>query len=440
WTAMARTTEDHTVPVHHAAVDYLLPETSSVRLSPNIAGAVQFTQRFRRVTITGATNDRDRLLLTGRIDPPQKPVVALRSSEQTVPPVETSRHADGSFTAVYDLTTTGVEGGTVAAMSGGYHVRFGPSVADAEGWARVAGKLAIRPVDCFTEWNTLRVEARESEAVAITASPPWSAKERTKFAQFALRTQDWGPLESAIVFESYNGKAVNDTPRALIDKMREECNDIPLYWSVRDRRVDVPEGGIPVVEGTADWHRALATSRVWINNNNFPYYVRKRSGQFYLQTWHGTPIKKLLWDIPRRKVPLTYRRLMKVEVDQWDLMLAQSKQASRRFRSGLGYLGPIEIVEYPRNDRLIRQSGNRQIMRARYKIPQHEVIVLFAPTWRRSESNGDTPEWYTVKDLEFLARETGVRIITRSHHMSTDMRVSSKRLIDASSEAFIEDI
>src|SRR5699024_5613874 len=253
WTAMARTTEDHTVPVHHAAVDYLLPETSSVRLSPNIAGAVQFTQRFRRVTITGATNDRDRLLLTGRIDPPQKPVVALRSSEQTVAPVETSRHADGSFTAVYDLTTTGAEGGTVAAMSGGYHVRFGQSVADAEGWARDAGKLAIRPVDCFSEWSTLRVEAGESEAVAITASPPWSAKERTKFAQFALRTQDWGPLQSGIVFESYNGKTANDNPRALFDAIRAERNDIPLYWSVRDRRVDVPEGGIPVVEGTADW-------------------------------------------------------------------------------------------------------------------------------------------------------------------------------------------
>src|SRR5699024_9360438 len=60
WTALARTTDDHPVPVHHAAVDYLLPETSSLRLSPNIAGAVQLAQRFRRVTVTGATNDRDR--------------------------------------------------------------------------------------------------------------------------------------------------------------------------------------------------------------------------------------------------------------------------------------------------------------------------------------------------------------------------------------------
>ena len=35
------------------------------------------------------------------------------------------RDADGSFTAVYDLTTTGAEGGIVAALAGGYHVRYG---------------------------------------------------------------------------------------------------------------------------------------------------------------------------------------------------------------------------------------------------------------------------------------------------------------------------
>src|SRR5699024_6358407 len=252
WTVLGRTTNDHTVPVHHAAVDYLLPETSSVRLSPNIAGAVQLTQRFRRVTITGATNDRDRLLLTGRIDPPEKLVVALRSSEQTVAPVETSRHADGSFTAVYDLTTTGAEGGTVAAMSGGYHVRFGTSLEDCVGWARVAEKLAIRPVDCFTEWNTIRLEGGTSGAVAVIVSPPWSNLERTKVGQAALRERDWGPLTGGIVFESYNGKSANDNPRALFDAIATARRDIPLYWSVRDRRVDVPEPGIPIVEGTAE--------------------------------------------------------------------------------------------------------------------------------------------------------------------------------------------
>ena len=255
-------------------------------------------------------------------------------------PVENDVHADGIFTAVYDLTTVGPEGGRVAALSGGYYVRYGDSPDSAHGWARVADKLAIRPVDCFTEWNTLRLEGRNAGSVAVTASPPRSTQERTKYGRFKLREREWGPLTNGIVFESYNGKSANDNPRALFEAIRAEKDDIPLYSSVRDRRVDVPEGGIPVVEGTAAWHKALATSRVWINNNNFPYYTHKRLGQFYLQTWHGTPIKRLLWDIPRRKVALTYRRLMRNEVAQWDLLLAQTDAAAVNLCGWTGLLWP----------------------------------------------------------------------------------------------------
>ncbi|WP_181276321.1 bifunctional glycosyltransferase/CDP-glycerol:glycerophosphate glycerophosphotransferase [Brevibacterium oceani] len=440
WSALARTTDDRTVPVHHAAVDYLLPDTSSVRLAPNLAGAVQLSQRFRRVTITGATNDRDRLLLTGRIDPPAKLAVVLKSSEQTVAPAEYSRHADGSFTAVYDLTTTGAEGGIVAAMSGGYHVRFGETAETAERWARAAGKLAIRPVDCFTEWNTLRVESQQSEAVAITASPPWSVKERTKFGRFALRRQDWGPLQPGIVFESYNGKSANDNPRALFDAILSERSDIPLYWSVRDRRVDVPEGGIPVVEGTAAWHRALATSRVWINNNNFPYYVSKRSGQYYLQTWHGTPIKRLLWDIPARKVPLSYRRLMLRQVAQWDTLLAQTEEAANRLRSGLGYNGEILVGEYPRNQRLLKGLCEPVAIRRRLGISPDVPLILYAPTWRERHRVGSAVNWSEYLDPRKLAEETGATVLTRSHHIAKNRSSKMAGTLDVSAEPHVEDL
>lgn len=440
WKALARTTDDHTIPVHHAAVDYLLPDTSSVRLSPNLAGEVRLSQRARRVTITGATNDRDRLLLTGRIDPPEKLAVVLRSSDQILAPAEYSRHADGTFVAVYDLTATGAEGGKVASMSGGYHVRFGESAEEADGWARSADKLAIRPVDCFTEWNTLRVEARPSEAVAITASPPWSAQERTKAGRFALRTKDWGQLQAGIVFESYNGKSANDNPRALFDAIRGERHDIPLYWSIRDRRVDVPEGGIPVVEGTADWHRVLATSRVWINNNNFPYYVRKRPGQFYLQTWHGTPIKKLLLDITPRKVPLTYRRVMRDEVSQWDLLLAQSEKAAIRLRTSLGYEGDIAVGEQPRNDRLLRGLSRKDDIRKLLGLGADESVILYAPTWRNADRQGRTLRWSELLDPQSIAKEAGARVLIRAHHVARPERTDLTGAKDVSAYPHVEDL
>ena len=440
WKMLAKTTEGNDVDVYHASVDYLLPGTSCVRFAANSAGKVRLAQRFRRVTVTGATNDRDRLLIIGRIDPPEKLKVVLKSSEQTIEPDESALHADGSFTAVYDLTTTGAEGGIVAALAGGYHVRYGETADKVEGWARVAGKLAIRPVDCFTEWNTLRVEGRDSGAVSVTASPPWSSQERTKYGRFRLREKSWGPLSDGIVFESYNGKSANDNPRAIFDAIRDTESDTPLYWSVRDRRVDVPTGATPVVEGTARWHRALATSRLWINNNNFPYYVRKREGQYYLQTWHGSPIKKLLWDIPSRRVPLTYRRLMKREVPQWDLLLAQSAEAARHLRTGLGYKGPVEVLEYPRNARLAKGLERPIPIKERLGLRPEEPVVLYVPTWRDHHRNGHVDDWERFLDIERFTESVNARVLIRSHHMASLRGVEASNAIDVSSVPHVEDL
>ena len=440
WKLLAKTTEGDDVDVYHASVDYLLPGTSCVRLAANSAGKVRLAQRFRRVTVTGATNDRDRLLIIGRIDPPEKLKVVLKSSEQTIEPAESALHADGSFTAVYDLTTTGTEGGKVAALAGGYHLKYGETPNKAESWARVAGKLAIRPVDCFTEWSTLRVEGKNSGAVSVTASPPWSAQERTKYGRFRLRERGWGPLTNGIVFESYNGKSANDNPRALFDAIRENRTDIPLYWSVRDRRVDVPVGGIPIVEGTVQWTKALATSRLWINNNNFPYYVNKRSGQFYLQTWHGTPDKKLLNDIGRRRVPLTYRRLMQTEILQWDLLLAQSAVAKSRLESGLGYSGDILVMQYPRNERLRCANSRRNELRESWGIDGQKKAILYAPTWRPNIEEARWEEWNPIDIAEHILDKIDATILLRTHHMTGPTKTKQAGIVEVSSVPHIEEL
>lgn len=442
WSVRARLVDGKSENVYFSAVDYLLPATGRLRPEPNMDGKVQLAQRFLRVTVTGAGIDRDRLLLTGRIDPPQKLSLVLKSSDQTITPTEFQLHADGEFTAVYELTTQGAEGGLVAALSGGYHVRFGSTPETAEQWARVAGKLAIRPIDTFTEWNTIRVEGRSSGVVALTASPPWSANERTRFGRFALRDVDWGPLQNGIVFESYNGKSANDNPRAIFDAIRQVDPDIPLYWSIRDRRVDVPEGGIPVVEGTVAWHKALGTSRVWVNNNNFPYYVQKQAGQFYLQTWHGTPIKKLLWDIPRRKVPLTYRRLMKTEVAQWDLLLAQSARAAENLCSGLGYRGETLIGEYPRNARLFIESAHcaETPLPSELVRPEGARVILVAPTWRNRHRNGHSFGWNSYIDYEKIVESTNSLVLIRAHHVAKSDGVSVDNVVDVSHVAHVEEL
>src|SRR5699024_12163720 len=64
----------------------------------------------------------------------------------------------------------------------------------------------------------------------------------------------------------------------------------------------------------------------------FPYTTLFRS-QVILQTWHGTPIKRLLFDAPPAFTPLVYRRLMARQAEQWDVLLVQDEEAELRLRS-----------------------------------------------------------------------------------------------------------
>ena len=71
--------------------------------------------------------------------------------------------------------------------------------------------------------------------------------------------------------------------------MRRENNEKPydLVWLVDDISLPFPDD-VRVVRNTLK-NRAyeLSTAAVWVDNSRKQLEVRKRSGQFYLQTWHG---------------------------------------------------------------------------------------------------------------------------------------------------------
>ena len=184
----------------------------------------------------------------------------------------------------------------------------------------------------------------------------------------------------------------------------------------------------------------MATSRVWVNNNNFPYYVRKREGQFYLQTWHGTPIKKLLLDISRRKVPLSYRRIMHNEVPQWDLLLAQSNEAAKTLSASLGHEGEIVVGEQPRNVRLFQCLQRQGEIRQRLGLDADERVILYVPTWRNADRNGRRLRWRQLLEPQKLAEATNARVLVRAHHVARAENIELPGVKDVSDYPHVEEL
>lgn len=216
-----------------------------------------------------------------------------------------------------------------------------------------------------------------------------------------------GAGENAVFFESFYGQTAGCNPRAIDRVLAERAPAVTRYWSVTDLSVEVPEGAIAVVEGGPDWWRARAESRLLIVNDWLRRRFVRKPGQIVLQTWHGTPLKRLALHRPG----FDPRRMAAVikESRRWDVLLAQNTYAARVLKKAYAFFGrPIWTEGYPRNDVLV--SGDPAPVRAALGIRPEERVVLYAPTWR-----DDRDQMVDFVDPQRLAEQTDSVVLVRGH-------------------------
>ena len=141
-------------------------------------------------------------------------------------------------------------------------------------------------------------------------------------------------------------------------------------------------------------------------NCKLPTYILKKENQVYLQTWHGTPLKRLAHDIVLDNKDTTfYRSKMSAEemyntydedVRKYNYMISPNPYSTKVFKSAFR-INEERLIEtgYPRNDILVN-STNDQIVRIKEKLglPKDKKGILYAPTWR---DNSYVIEGYTFK-------------------------------------------
>lgn len=405
-------------------------------------GDLVIAQRGRRVRAEQLRLEPGVLVVHGTAHP--APVdLALVSSHACREPAQVKWHHH-RFEARFDRTAVSPDGTRVAIERDGYFLRWRPpGTQDYQGWVRAGGTLRTEPVELASRWCSVSVTPRRDGAVPVQVSAPLSVAERTKVGQTRLRARRWGPVRAAVLFESFNGTSTTDNPGGVHALLRRAGVDVPMLWSVVDLSVPVPAGTEPVVLGSERWHEAVATSRLLVTNNNFPWYFRKCPGQYLLQTWHGTPIKRLLFDLRPDQVALTYRRVMREQAPQWDLLLAQTQSAAQDLRTGLGYGGPTMLVENPRNLRLVDGLCDPGPVRDRLGLAEGERVVLYAPTWREAQRGGAPMQWSDLVHLPALVdvvRSAGARLLVRRHHVSAGREVDLPGVLDVTGEPWIEDL
>ena len=284
--------------------------------------------------------------------------------------------------------------------SGEYDVRIQQeSTSDAE---PLEGSLAA------TTFPGLRASLENS---TVQISAPTSVEYASGEGQAALERryvhQRGTELENAVFFESFYGRSASCNPLAIDRELQRVAPGVTRYWSVVDLSVEVPTGAVAVIEGSPQWWRARASARLLVVNDWLRRIYHRRPGQRVLQTWHGTPLKRLALHRPgfdpRRMAAVVKESL------RWDFLLAQNPYAARILRKAYAFLRrPVWVEGYPRNDVLV--NGDGSAVREALGVGPDERVVLYAPTWR-----DDREEIVDFFDPAALAAALDAVVLVRGH-------------------------
>lgn len=231
-----------------------------------------------------------------------------------------------------------------------------------------------------------------------------------------------------IIFESFHGKQYSDNPRAIYEYMKENLNGYKLYWSADRRNIQKFQGrDLNVVRRfSIKWLLLMATAKLWVTNARLPLWIPKPNQTLYLQTWHGTPLKRLATDMDQVLMPGTntekYKRNFTMESSNWDFLVSPNAYSTEIFKRAFDFNKKVIESGYPRNDYLINANNNDEISKVKGKlgIPQEKKVILYAPTWRDNQFYSKGKYKFDIQlDLNKLQEEFGDKyvILLRMHYL-----------------------
>lgn len=203
--------------------------------------------------------------------------------------------------------------------------------------------------------------------------------------------------DQMVVFLSFHGRGYSDNPRAIYEYMRldERFKDYKFIWFISnaDKKNIEIEGAMVVEYMSIKYFYYLAKAKYWVFNCKMQEFIKKKDNQIYLQTWHGTPLKRLGHDISVdesttfSRSGMTYEQMCHsydVDVSRYTYMISPNRFCSEVFPSAFG-VEKEKLIEtgYPRND-FITNALSEDVMRIkeRLHIPLDKKVILYAPTWR----------------------------------------------------------
>ena len=230
-----------------------------------------------------------------------------------------------------------------------------------------------------------------------------------------------------IMFESFFGKSYSDSPKYIYEYLsRNHPGKYRAIWVIDKRHTKIPYMHQKIRRQGFLYSYYLARCKYLVFNSRQPLWVIKREESVFLQTWHGTPLKKLVFDMDEiTSASPRYKEQVYYQSRAWDYLIAPNSFSSVTFRRCFMYEGTLLETGYPRND--ILHDPNREKLAKNIRntlgIPKEKKTILYAPTWRDDEFYGKGQYKFELQlDLDKL--RVGLKedyvILLRTHYFIAD--------------------
>ncbi|WP_052659132.1 CDP-glycerol glycerophosphotransferase family protein [Pseudomonas sp. LFM046] len=224
--------------------------------------------------------------------------------------------------------------------------------------------------------------------------------------------------ENLVIFESFLGKSYSGNPRYIYEELRRVRPDLRCVWSYNGSR-PIPGDPEVVRRGSPEYFRLLAQAKYRVNNVIFPVHGRKEE-TLYLQAWHGTPLKKLSFDIEVSGPEMDARDNFYRESRAWTLLLSENAYSSEVFRRAFRYEGEVLELGYPLTDPLLDANLDRPALARSLGLPEDKRFILYAPTWRDHKAIGAWQHAFDLQlDLDRLSASLADDqvLLIKAHHL-----------------------
>ncbi len=276
---------------------------------------------------------------------------------------------------------------------------------------------------------------------------------RTKYARYykSLDVEN-----KTILYDAYFGRGMICNPYAIFLELvnNEDFKDYTHIWVFEDRIGNEPimapyfqNKNVQAVSRHSDMHlKYLASAGYIITNVSLPFYYCKKPGQIYVNTWHGTPIKSLGYDIPGSAATISnvLRNFLSTDYIISASPFLTSVYLEKYKLDGV-YNGKIIEEGYPRNDRLFNSNKDDVIALLEsynINIEPSKKIILFAPTWKGNDyyhPQVDVDEYINFKrTIEEHLNSDEYQVLLKPHQVVYKELQKSGGLSDSLIPAYID--